>query len=500
MDEMNKETMPEFGSETTTGFVPENAMENTTQIPRQGNPRRKKKSQMQIFKETYLPLIIAGVAAFLILVFLIGSVSRAIKKHRVERDASIAASESLQAQQDALDTEAKHILETAAKKAAGYDFVGAIAAIDSFSGDIAAYEELMSKRAEYQQAMRSMTEYNNPNDILNLSFQVLVADPERAFADDDYGSAYHSNFVTVAEFNKILQELYANNYMLVSMDDFITTTTDANGQVSYAAKTLYLPAGKKPVMITQTQVNYYTYMVDSDGDGIADKDGAGFASKLVIGTDGKLTCEMIDAQGNKVYGAYDLVPILNDFIATHPDFSLDGAKATLAVTGFDGLFGYRTDIDAKENLDEAAYNAELQGAMKVINALRQDGYTLACYTYNNIGYGDISIEEMQDDMNSWITEVTPLLGQTDTLVYAVGSDIADSGSTYSGEAYDLLSTAGFRFFLGFCDDGDLWTTVETDYVRQGRILVSGDNLIYYPEWFSGIFDPEAVLDAHRYSE
>lgn len=64
MDEMNKETMPEFGSETTTGFVPENAMENTTQIPRQGNPRRKKKSQMQIFKETYLPLIIAGVAAF----------------------------------------------------------------------------------------------------------------------------------------------------------------------------------------------------------------------------------------------------------------------------------------------------------------------------------------------------------------------------------------------------------------------------------------------------
>ena len=418
----------------------------------------------------------------------------------MERDASIAASESLQAQQQALDAEAKRILETAAKQAAGYDFVSAIASIDSFSGDIAAYDELMTKRAEYQQAMRSMTEYNNPNDVLNLSFQVLVADPERAFADEDYGSAYQSNFVTVAEFNKILQELYANDYMLVSMDDFITTTTDANGQTSYAAKTLYLPAGKKPVMITQTQVNYYTYMVDGDGDGIADKDGAGFASKLVIGTDGKLTCEMIDAQGNKVYGAYDLVPILNDFIATHPDFSLDGAKATLAVTGFDGLFGYRTDIDAKENLDEAAYNAELQGAMKVINALRQDGYTLACYTYNNIGYGDISIEEMQDDMNSWITEVTPLLGQTDTLVYAVGSDIADSGSTYSGEAYDLLSTAGFRFFLGFCDDGDLWTTVETDYVRQGRILVSGDNLIYYPEWFSGIFDPEAVLDAYRYSE
>ena len=499
MDELNKDTMPEFGSETTSGFVPESLMENTTQIPRQGNPRRKKKSQMQIFKETYLPLIIAGVAALLILIFLIGSIGRAIKKHRVERDASIAASESLQAQQEALDAEAKRILETAAKQAAGYDFVGAISAIDSFSGDIAAYEELMTKRAEYQQAMRSMTEYNNPNDVLNLSFQVLVADPQRAYADEDYGTAYQSNFVTVAEFNKILQELYDNGYMLVSMDDFITTTNE-NGKISYAAKTLYLPAGKKPVIITQTQVNYYSYMIDGDGDGIADKDGAGFASKLVIGTDGKLTNEMIDAQGNKVYGSYDLVPILNDFIAMHPDFSLDGARATLAVTGFDGLFGYRTDIDAKNSMEESAYNAELQGAMKVINALREDGYTLACYTYNNIGYGDISTEELQDDLNSWVNEVTPLLGQTDTLVYAVGSDIADSGSTYSGEAYDLLDTAGFRCFMGFCDDGDPWTTVETDYVRQGRILVSGDNLIYYPEWFSGIFDPEAVLDAYRFSE
>ena len=96
--------------------------------------------------------------------------------------------------------------------------------------------------------------------------------------------------------------------------------------------------------------------------------------------------------------------------------------------------------------------------------------------------------------------MVPLLGNTDILVYAVGSDIADSGSTYSGEAYDLLNTAGFRYYLGFCEDGEPWTTVASDYVRPGRILVSGDNLIYYPEWFSGIFSPDAVMYPSRSAE
>ena len=44
------------------------------------NPRRRKRTKMQIFKEAYLPVIIAGLALVLILVFIIGSVSRAIQR------------------------------------------------------------------------------------------------------------------------------------------------------------------------------------------------------------------------------------------------------------------------------------------------------------------------------------------------------------------------------------------------------------------------------------
>lgn len=474
----------------------ESPMQTFDEAPRPVNPRRKKKSQLQIFKEAYLPIVIAGLALFLIIVFIIGSASRAIRKNKVEKDASIAASSSLAAQQDALNAEVQRLLDTAAAQAAGYDYVGAVATIDSFSGDIAAFQELMTKRAEYVEAQRNLTEINDPNEVLNLSFQMLVADPARAYADESYSDSYANNFVTIGEFSKILQQLYDNGYMLVSMDDFITTITNADGTTSYAAKTMYLPAGKKPLMITQTQVNYYTYMTDGDGDGLPDKDGAGFASKLIVGSDGKITNEYVDASGNTVTGAYDLVPILDAFIESHPDFSFGGAKATLALTGSDGVFGYRTNPGAKEALGEEAYNAELQGAASIINALRADGYTFACYTYDNMPYGDMSADAILEDLNYWNNEVVPLLGSTNILVYAVNSDIAEPGP-YSGEIYETLNNQGFRFYLGFCDEGDTWVTAGADYVRQGRILVTGYNLLYNADWFTGMFDAATVLESGR---
>lgn len=502
MDEMNFDNIGEniIGNTEQPSGEPaaENTLDNTSKIPRPANPRRRKKSQLQIFKESYLPLIIAGVALLLIVIFIIGSIVRAVKKHNVEKEASIAASSSLAAEQAALEAEAQQLLSIAAQQAAGYDFAGAIATIDSFSGDIAAYEELMTKRAEYTEAQRTLTAWTDPSDVTNLSFHPLVADPALAYADEEWSGSYEENFVTVTEFQNILQQLYDNGYMLVSLDDFITTTTLADGTVSYEAKTLYLPTGKKPLMITQTHCNYYTYMVDSDEDGFADAGGSGFASRLVVGSDGKLTNEMIDAQGNTVTGAYDLVPILDAFIETHPDFSFSGAKATLAFTGYDGIFGYRTSSSAKETLDEAAYNAELQGAATVINALRSSGYTFACYTYNNIGYGESTSDVIQEDLTNWANEVAPLVGSTDIMVYAQGSDIADSGA-YSGELYEVLKAAGYKYFLGFCTDGNGWVFTDVGYARQGRIPVTGGNLINNPTWFAGMFDTDTVLDAARSS-
>ena len=459
------------------------------------NPRRKKRTQMQIYKETYLPVIIAGIALVLIVVFVIGSITRAVQKNRAEKEASIAAASSAAEEQAQLDAEAKTILAQAQAMAAGYDYEGAVTLLNSFRGDLSKYTALNDKIIEYEAAQKSMVAWEDPSQIVNLSFQLLVADPARGFTHETYGYSINRNFITTVEFTKILQQLYNNGYILVDFDDFVEEQVGPDGSVSYNAKTLYLPKGKKPLMLTHTNVNYNYYLIDSDGDKAPDAKGGGFASKLLW--DGKnFTCEMVDASGNTVTGAFDLVPILENFVKEHPSFSYRGAKATLALTGYNGLFGYRTHPSAANIFGETAYRQAVQEATTVANALRQNGYTLACYTYENVPYGDNSVTQIQNDMNSWTNEVVPILGNLDILTYAQLTDITND-LVYSGEKYDTLRNLGFRYYLGFCNDGKPWASITNEYVRQGRILVTGAALAHHADWFANLFDAPSVLDSTR---
>lgn len=38
-----------------------------------------------------------------------------------------------------------------------------------------------------------------------------------------------------------------------------------------------------------------------------------------------------------------MVPLIDRFVEKHPDFSYRGAKGILALTGYNGILGYRTD-------------------------------------------------------------------------------------------------------------------------------------------------------------
>lgn len=455
---------------------------------RPANPRRRQRSQMEIFKEAYLPVLIACIALVLILIFIIGAISRGIQRSKYEEQVKLDASISEANEHARLTQEAAELSKRASSAALHYDYEEAIHAIDAFTGDINQFPELLQKRDEYVQAMDSLVLWNDPGQVLNLSFQLLIADPSRAFKDETYGTSYNRNFITTDEFSKILQQLYENDYILIRMSDIVSGTQ---------AKELYLPSGKKPLILTQTQVNYYTYMTDSDGDKLPDKDGDGFASRLLLDANGNLTCEMVDSAGQTVTGAYDLVPILNSFVQTHPDFSYKGAKAILAVTGYDGLFGYRTNAKAKEFFGDARYDQELLGATQVIDALRDDGYELACYTYENVAYGSYSVEQIRSDLSKWNAEVSALLGTVDTLVYAKNSDITGSTAAYTGEKFAALQDFGFTHYLGFCTDGKPWFSAQSEYIRQGRILVSGSTLAHHGDWFSGILDAASVLDPTR---
>ena len=287
--------------------------------------RRKPVSPMRRFKNETLPMLILCAAALLIVVFVIGSVVRLISNIRLNNEASVKASEAAVNEAQRQEKEAQNLIDTAARLAEGYDYDGAIALLEGFTGNKSNYPEIEIRLSEYKQQKSTLIAHNDPNQIPNLSFHVLIADPDRAFSNREFGGQYNRNFVTIDEFERILDQLYINNYVLVDMDCFISETI-AGETVTYSSKPLYLPDGKKPFMLTETMVNYFNYMIDSDGDGVADKDGAGFASRLVL-QNGQIKAEMVNSSGETVVGNYDLVPILEDFIEAHPDFSYQGSRA-----------------------------------------------------------------------------------------------------------------------------------------------------------------------------
>ena len=458
---------------------------NFNQYPQR--PKRRKRTRQDIFKEVYLPGIIACVTMLLIIIFIIGSITRAIQHSRYDK--AVAKQEALAAQQirDALDKEAAQISATATTFADKFDYRTAINLLNSFSGDLSEYPELTDKIAKYEEAEQNLILWDDPNSVVSLSFHILIADGEKAFSNPTYGTKYRSNFITTTEFRNILLELYKNNYILVSLSD----VSNPDGMQ------LYLPAGKKPLLLTQTNVNYYQYMIDSNGDHLADAGGAGFASRLILDANGNISCEMIASDGQAVNGQYDMVPILESFIETHPDFSYRNAKAVLAVTGYDGIFGYRTNASAAEYLDATAYMQEVEGAKSISNKLRDLGYELACYTYDNIAYGNNAAEKVKSDLTLWANEVTPILGNTNILVYAQNSDISGKNAPYSGEKFNILSANGFSCFLGFCSKNENWCYQNVEYTRIGRIQITGSDLTGNKSLYEGIFDAAAVIDPAR---
>ena len=442
-----------------------------------------------------MPLAVVSLILILFISFVVGSVKRGDQHREEQRQESLAALEAQQQQQILWNQEANELLVKAEALAAAYDYDAAIAMLDSFTGNMEDFNALVVTRDRYVQTKESMVPWNNPSQIPNLSFHMLVAEAYRTFSDPGYGKSWKWNFITTTEFSNILQQLYNNGYVLVDMDDVIVANKTADG-ITYEVNTLYLPEGKKPVMLTQTQVNYYTYMVDGDGDGLADKKGGGFASKMVL-DNGKLTNEMVTKEGTTLRGAYDFVPILEEFIEKHPDFSYQGARAVLAVSGYDGLFGYRTDPETAKKLGEDYYQKELAELPAVLNALREKGYKFGCYTYGNVAYGDIKADQLKEDLQKWNEEVTPLLGEVEYLVYAKNSDITTGTGLYSGEKYELLKQAGFHYYLGFCESNTPWFVRTNEYIRQGRIMVTGNSLEKYPKMFDGLFETVSVLDPNR---
>lgn len=452
------------------------------------NPRhRRKKSPEQIFKEVYLPPLIACVCLILVLSFAIGALSNGIKKMRDDAERKDSQLASSQSAQQLAEQRKQQVLADAEALVQSYNYDAAIDLLDSLQ--MSEDTEVLAKRGDYVAAQSQLVEYKDFSLIPNLSFHVLIEDMSRAVADASLGGKYNQNFVSTSEFRKILEQLYNNNYVLVDYDSFIGAQKDPSGTTVFNTTSLWLPAGKKPVMITETMVNYYHYMVSDTDKGDPNAKGDGFANKLVL-QNGEIKAEYINASGETLVGDYDLVPILEDFIRQHPDFSYQGARAILAVSGSEGIFGYRCITDYVATKGQDYVDKEIAGAKEIVQALRDKGYTLACYTYENKDYKQLSVQQIQTDLTNWTQKIVPIIGNVDVLVFAQASGITD----YTGQAFTAITSAGFHYLVS--KDSKPFTEVNTSYVRQNRLMVTGETMTWYSDQFTkdSLFDPNSVLD------
>ncbi len=378
------------------------------------------------------------------------------------------------------------ILDEANILALGYDYEKAIKHLEAVEG----YEtipEFVAAIDKYKTSMESLVEWEDIGKISHIFFHTLIVDTDKAFDGDASEDGYNQVMTTVDEFNKIMQQMYDRGYVLVSLHDMASFVENADGTKTMTKGKIMLPEGKIPFVLSQDDVSYYEYM-----------DGDGFASKLIIGEDGKVTNEMILEDGQVVTGSYDVLPLLEDFIKEHPDFSYRGARGILALTGYNGVFGYRTS--PSEYPDSPTLQADIEKAKEVAKAIKEQGWEFASHGWGHRNLGSISYDHFVRDTDKWESEVESILGETDILIYPFGGDIGN-WHEYSGDRYKYLTEKGFSYFCNVDGSAQYWVQLTDDYLRQGRMNVDGIRM--YEDLYGGkdrlkpFIDVESVFDKAR---
>ena len=415
-------------------------------------------------------------------------------------------SESQLSAEELLALQRAELITSADRLAASYDYDAAIALVQTWEG-YAEDEELTAKIAGYE-ATKATCVRVNMEDVTHIFYHSLVVDPERCFNPDDHqGRGNYEWMTTISEFNKITQEMYDRGFVIIGLHDLYRYETDENGNQIMVENDIYLPEGKKAVVLSFDDLSYYHSY-----------DNYGYAAKLVLDENGKVINEYIDAEGNVLYGAYDYVPLLDTFIEEHPDASYRGAKATVALTGYNGILGYRTDESYSfDNIDnpeidknkrdwlkahpEFDIEKERAAAKEIADAMKANGWTFASHTWGHLPVGEKSLSSLQADNEKWQRNVASIVGETNVIIFAHGQDLGSWGDyNLSDEKVQYFMSQGFDVFCNV-DSNEYRTHFGGTYLRQGRRNLDGIRFYYnmtgQQNNLSDLFDVNEIIDPER---
>lgn len=384
-------------------------------------------------------------------------------------------------------------LDKANLMAQQYDYDGAIALLKE-QKDFDSNSEMQEAVKEYESQKAQCVAW--PVDkVTHVFYHTLIYDTDKAFDGDSDSAGYNQVMTTVEEFKKITQSMYDKGFVMVRLEDMAKKNADGVMEV----QDIMLPPGKQPFVLSQDDVSYYHYM-----------DGDGMASKLVLDENGEVKNEYIEDDGSISVGDYDMVPLIDSFVKEHPDFSYKGAKGILALTGYNGVLGYRTDMSYKTqpedlNADKKQWLAEhpdfklkkeRAAAKKVAAAMKENGWEFASHTWGHLNVGEISMERLKTDTRKWKNNVERVVGKTDKIIFAFGADLAGVEGYGGNEKFEYLKKQGFDYYCNV-DSSRYWVQITDQYLRQGRRNLDGYRMYYNPDMLADLFDASEVFDPAR---
>jgi hypothetical protein len=353
-----------------------------------------------------------------------------------------------------------------------YDLAAALGIINSALEVYPDDHLLTACQKEYQERSQQMVVYEGP--IQHIFFHPLIVYPNLAFDGDAMSRGFNDWFVTVREFHLIIEALYKNNFILVDMNDVVEQRT-VNGTSSLVRKELRLPPGKKPLIISVDDLNYYPYMQAN-----------GTIFRLILDKQGNVAAYSLDPDKKETVSYdNDIIPILDGFIREHPDFSYQGAKGIIALTGYEGVLGYRTN-----DLNSPVYAQEQKQARALIQRLKNTGWSFACHGYGHLDTARISLERLAADTRKWKDEVESLVGPTTIYIYPFGSRVVPGD-----ERFQYLRQAGFNIFCAV-GSGPFFQ-LGPDYLMLDRRHIDGISLCTQTSQLRDLFDSEAIVDPVR---
>lgn len=315
----------------------------------------------------------------------------------------------------------------------------------------------------------TLVAYDGP--VEHIFFHPLVVYPDLAFKGS-MAKGYNDWFVTVREFDRIIDALYRNGFILVDIRSQYEEKLE-NGKTVLVRKPLLLPEHKKPLVISIDDMNYYDYMREH-----------GNVWRLVLDEQGNVATESYNESHEKVI-AYDneIVPILDRFVREHPDFSLNGAKGVIALTGYQGILGYRTNETGSPN-----FATEKAQALRVVQRLKETGWSFASHGWGHLDAAKISYATFVRDTARWKAEVEPLIGPTPVYIYPFGAQVFPGDPKFQyllEQGFQIMCAIGPQPFLD----------VKPGYIRMDRRHIDGIALHSQRKLLLSLFDADQMIES-----